>query len=1040
MRPTYLELSAFGPFAGKVEIPFEDIVSEGVFLIHGATGAGKTTIFDAISFALFGNASGENRPTDSLRSDFAADDVPTYVIFRFTHGGKSYSIERKPAYRRPKQRGEGFTESKADAVFTFPDGIVVTGYQNVTDKVEELLSVDWRQFKQLSMIAQGEFTKLLTVESKERGEIFRKIFHTGELGRIGKTLKERMLKLKRVCEDTDNVIVQYYMGIECPEQEQPRSRIDSWKEQPDIHKAGEFQELLADIVAEDRKEYASCQSEVKSLEEELSGYQVMEAKLSELQKKKDELELLLLQQENTSLEEAENEEDKRRLFFAKKAVSAVRPQKEAYSTAKREREELFAMIESREKQLAQLKTQEEDIILHYHKAQADKAGLEELLVRMEQAKNEVKNAGLRTQLCRQREEKLAEYEEENRRFEEKKQRIQELEDECGSCRHAVERLAEIYRQGTELERREREIKQWSAALTEQKERFKSYETTKKNYERLTGLLTEKLERQQCLEAELSEAERIYLCEQAGVLADHLKEGEACPVCGSLTHPEPAVYTAGAPTREELEQRRAEVEEFRKETAELSKEAAMEKSTMLLLLEYLSRPRDNTEPPRFDSMEGYEQEEAKLKDALQNVLAEIEALLKEQETCMRAKDRVPELEEKLALERRNLDLLQGTLLRITSELQGIENDIKKLTLELTVADEEEAEKRLAGLQAEHEQKKQEISSAETAYYEWDNQRQSEAAVLEQLLGQKTARAMKEQNARETYLSALKSAGFDTEADYDRAVLNEAQIEELEEKTAKREAELLKRRERIRFLQQEVSHSEWKDTGFVRKQIEDLKARKNVRNERISVLYNRIETNEKIRVQAEKQIRIRKQLQKEYGSIFTLSAVANGELPGKDRLPFEQYVQAFYFEQVIYEANHRLKQMSGGRYALLRKKEADNKRSVTGLDLEIMDYFTGKARSVKSLSGGESFKAALSLALGLSDVIQSYAGGVIVETMFIDEGFGSLDKDSLEQAVALLKTLATDHRIVGIISHVEELKECIEKKIQLEKGIHGSTICF
>jgi exonuclease SbcC len=203
---------------------------------------------------------------------------------------------------------------------------------------------------------------------------------------------------------------------------------------------------------------------------------------------------------------------------------------------------------------------------------------------------------------------------------------------------------------------------------------------------------------------------------------------------------------------------------------------------------------------------------------------------------------------------------------------------------------------------------------------------------------------------------------------------------------------------------------------------------------------MENNEKVRKNVETQLKVQGNMRKEYSNVSALSNVANGELAGKDRLPFEQYVQAFYFEQVIYEANLRLKKMSGGRYALKRRTEAENKRSVTGLDLEIMDYFTGKARSVKSLSGGESFKAALSLALGLSDVIQSYAGGVVVETMFVDEGFGSLDKDSLEQAVAILKELATDNRIVGIISHVEELKECIDKKILLTKSTQGSSISW
>lgn len=297
MKPTYLELCAFGPFAEKTVLPMEEIVSEGVFLIHGATGAGKTTIFDAVSFALFGNASGENRPTDSLRSDFAAEDVPTYVILTFTHGGKSYKIERKPAYRRPKQRGEGFTESKADAVLTMPDGTVVTGYQNVTEKTEELLSVDWKQFKQISMIAQGEFTRLLMVESKERGEIFRKIFHTGELLRIGRTLKEQMLRLKRTLENNDSSIVQHYMGIESTEQEEAAELLRVWKEQPDINTAGSFQKMLAEFLAADRTEYADCKEQLKQTEAVLAEYQVTEAKLLDAQKKKEELDSLLAEQE-----------------------------------------------------------------------------------------------------------------------------------------------------------------------------------------------------------------------------------------------------------------------------------------------------------------------------------------------------------------------------------------------------------------------------------------------------------------------------------------------------------------------------------------------------------------------------------------------------------------------------------------------------------------------------------------------------------------------------------------------------------------------
>lgn len=1040
MKPTYMELCAFGPFADKVTIPFDNIVSEGVFLIHGATGAGKTTIFDAISFALFGNPSGENRPTDSLRSDFAKEERPTYVILEFTHAGKQYRVERRPAYRRPKQRGEGFTESKADAVLLLPDGNVVAGYQNVTERMTELLAVDWRQFKQLSMIAQGEFVKLLTVESKDRGEIFRKIFHTGELGRIGKSLKERALNKKRLCEEADRSIVQYLMGMEAPEQGEEQEIIKSWKRQPQVYAAKEMQTLLGKIVNSDAKEYELCKENQQIIEQSIDEYRVRQAKAVELKQKEEELYSLRLECEKNPAQEAVLEQEKLRLFFAKKALLTVNPVKEDYLKVKNEREQLLSVIEERNVQLCRLKEQEEEIVLRYQKAQAGKIRMEELYAKVESAKTEVMHAKQRTKCQEKVKELSVEYEGAYAACEELKKEIRSLEEEYRACRQAAERITQIYHQGVELEKAEREIKQWCSAVSEQKERFRSYETTKNRYEQLVLQLSEKLKRQQELESELSGMEKRYLCEQAGVLADGLRSGEACPVCGSTSHPAPARHEGKAPTKEELDGKRAEAECLRKETDALSKEAAMEKSTMQLLLEYLSKPREQSEPVRFDTLLAYEQEEERAGKRLEQVQAEIEELLLEQQRLRKEMDREPQLAEGLSEKRELLELKQDDLHRLGSQKMAYEAEIKKLTLKLTAENEKEAEEALCRQKELLEQTKTEIQSAEEAYYEWDNRLQGEKAVLEQLNGQKLARAMAEQSAKEQYALVLQECGFDTEEDYESALMTQQELLELERALEQAQQVQLKRRERILFLEQELAKNEVQDTEQITKQLKLLLQEKTRVQERSTVLYNRIRNNERIRENVDKKLEEREQLQKEYSSVQILSAVANGELSGRDRLPFEQYVQAFYFEQVIYEANFRLKQMSGGRYALLRKKEAENKRSVTGLDLEIMDYFTGKARSVKSLSGGESFKAALSLALGLSDVIQSFAGGVIVETMFIDEGFGSLDKDSLEQAVNLLKSLALDHRIVGIISHVEELKECIEQRIQLEKGSQGSTICF
>lgn len=1040
MKPTYLEMSAFGPFADKTVLPMKQIVSEGVFLIHGATGAGKTTIFDAVSFALFGTASGENRPTDSFRSDFATDETPTYVILEFLHAGNKYRIERRPAYQRKKQRGDGYTESRSEATLNLPDGGMITGYQNVTDKIQELLAMDFRQFKQISMIAQGEFLKLLTVESKERGDIFRKVFHTDEFSRIGKALKERMLKAKRICEDTDQVLLQYYQGIDCPENSEYEEQMRAWKEQPDINQTDTFPDMLEKMVELDKKEYTECQSLLQKTEEELAEYQVMEARILEIEKKRAELAQLQERAEQMKKDEYENERDKRKLFFAKKAVALVRPQREAYFAAKKEKEDLFLLIAEKQKQIELLTRQEENLMLLYHKAQADKTGQEELLGKLERAKKEREELKKRTELFESKAEQEANLQKEQEKGEELRIQMAALEAERGACREQEELLTEIYRQGTVLEREEREKKLQLQQLAEQKKRFESYDGIRKNYERLTVDISEKLELQRRKEKELADLEETFICEQAGMLAEHLHEGEACPVCGSKEHPDLATPTELAPTKEELEQRRAEASALRETIAELSKEAASEKGTMELLMEHLKAPKNGEAVFFAESMEEYEQEQAQRQKELDELLLQIEALVKEQTKCMKAKERLKVLEEEIEAARQEVEQQQRAIAGIHAEIQTLDYNIKQITLTVTVATEEEARINLEKLQTQFEQKKQEITEAETAYYEWDNRRQSEAAVLEQLLEQKTGRAMKEQSERAAYHEALQSAGFDTEYDYEQAVLDEREIEELEHRTMETETRLLKYKERQEFLKREIEQANVRDAGFVRKQLEELTEQKNTCKERSNRLFSRLETNERIRTKTAGQLRIRAQMQKEYGNVYWLSAAANGELPGKDKLPFEQYVQAFYFEQVIYEANLRLKKMSGGRYALLRKKEADNKKSVTGLDLEIMDYYTGKARSVKSLSGGESFKAALALALGLSDTIQSYAGGVIVETMFIDEGFGSLDKDSLEQAVEVLQTLACDHRLVGIISHVEELKECIEKKILLVRGTGGSTIRF
>lgn len=1038
MKPTYLELCAFGPFAGQIVLPLEQIVSEGVFLVHGATGAGKTTVFDAISFALYGNASGENRPADSFRSDFAKEDSKTYVILEFTHGGRNYKIERTPAYRRPKQRGEGYTDNKAEAVLTLPGGVKIVGYQMVTDKVEELLGVDWKQFKQISMIAQGEFLKLLTVESKERGEIFRKVFHTVNLNRIGKELKDRMLKVKRFCEELDKSIIQYYSGIDNSGDSEYKEQIDAFLESKDINKTTEFQSILEVLVNEDKKAVKEAGEKLEATEQRLTALKVKEAKAAEWLEKKQEFSRLTEQLPQMLAMEQKNNTDKKQLALVKRAVTAVRPQREAYATAKTESEQLLAAIAEKERQMEELRGLEEQIVLLYQKAQADKLKIEQTLIKIEQLKNEVKQLEekemLEAEFCKKEEEsklllKLAE---------EKKAILFKQEERLAECRKLQDKLTEIYHNGRALEGVERELKAELAELESQAKRFESYENIRNTYEQLTEQITAFLEQKQKQSIELQRMEAAYTCEQAGMLALDLEKGSPCPVCGSTEHPEPAKPANGAVTKEELAKAKKEYQELSDKVEALGKEAASEKGTMELLLQQLgiTSPEEMVSGIIAERLSHKEEVEKQLSE----VVKQLDELVAEQEKGMRAKQEAAELEKELEKERLEMENLQEKLRRLSMEQETITNSVKRILFDASFMSVQEAKEALTTAEEGQEKKKAEISLAEKNYSEWNNRKQSESAVYEQLSGQKLLRLQKEQSALEEYQKALHMAGFDNEAEFERNLLSEEELQQKEEAILEAEGRLIRFKERHRFLEQELNKvAPEAEEGFA-EQIQTLSEEKEALSGRITRLTTRMETNDRVRKNAGKQLVIRADMQKEYSSILVLSNVANGEIAGKDRLPFEQYVQAFYFEQVIYEANLRLKKMSGGRYALRRRGEAENKKSVTGLDLEIMDYFTGKARNVKSLSGGESFKAALSLALGLSDVIQSHAGGVVVETMFVDEGFGSLDKDSLEQAVAILKELATDNRIVGIISHVEELKECIDKKILLKKSTQGSSISW
>ena len=751
MKPTSLVLSGWGPYRGMEQADFETM-QQGLFLVSGPTGSGKTTIFDGITFALYGEVSGSIREKDSLRSDFADASTPTFVTLNFTHRGKQYRVTRNPKYDRPKLKGEGMTTEPEGGELYEGETLLASGSSQVTERVTGLLSLDYRQFRQISMIAQGEFQQLLVSSSKERTQIFRDIFQTRIYDTMTALLSARVKALN--------------------------GRID----------------------------------EVKHRADEITGtFRIENGDWEELKSKKN-------RNYRKILDFIEQEDDR---------------------------------LEIRERELAS------------RLGELDRSYKEQV-----RAIEELRSGNQAV-----------------RKYENDRKTLEKLEEERDSLKEQKRELAKAY--GRIPVRRERleGKKSELRVLEEQKKGLASWQAACRQ-------LTERQEMYLKLDGEAKEKKRIYEFQDdcfkkaaAGIIARDLTEGIPCPVCGSTVHPAPASMEGEVPDEKEIRRLKADYE------------AASEKASTAAGAA------------------------AALVGAVKN------------------------MEENLGV----MDLSDGgekALLEIGEKLKLLEEETK--------------------------QEEKEIRDCEKEYQDCSVKLEKQKAAYSQLKA--SIRVPKQ-----TELVDL--SGF------------EAALSECE-----------------------------RDRKQTAKEKERTGAALALNRQSLSTLKGHLEVKEK--------------LETEYGVVRELERAAGG-YNGRN-LVFEQYVLSVYFEDILRAANRRLLKMSGERYELHRLERARDRRSRESMEMEVLDQYTGKRRSVKSLSGGEAFNAALALALGTSDVIQSYAGGIQVEALFVDEGFGSLDAEALEQAVAILTSLSGGSSMVGIISHVEELKEQIGSHILVEKTNQGSRI--
>ena len=995
MRPTKLTISAFGPYAGEMTLELDRLGDRGIYLITGDTGAGKTTIFDAITFALYGNASGENRKPRMLRSKYASAEARTFVEMEFVYNGKTYRLRRNPEYLRAKQRGEGETKERPDALLELPDGNVITGDRTVTARVEELVGLNREQFSQIAMLAQGSFSRLLSGRTEDRGAIFREIFRTRPYQKFQERLKDKAKGLYGAYVDSVKSIGQYAGGVMAEDGERWQAAVES----KDLEA---MLDLLEEMIREDESGAAGLDQDLKAVRER-SGH---------LGQRLGEARSAAKAQEDAQRAEQELREN-RPLFEEARAVF------EREKGRAGEREQLIGEI-SRAQENLKAYDEHDRLAADSRACQAEAKGMEAVEAA---AGNEAETLGLKLQ-----------------ELQEELDRLQTVGEELVTARSAAERLGQN-RQRIAAHARE---------LSEYRAEERKLAAAQREYQ-----VADQARRAR--EAEYQELYQVFLDSQAGILAAGLKPGQPCPVCGSLEHPAPAGRAAagdGTEGRPGAPGAGAAVHEARgagtaiheapsrsshtpvtKEQVDAASRRAKEASDAAAKLSLRAGGVKGSLDQRFERMK--EQVEAEIGGWKESWQERIRGA--------QAKGREAFLEEwKLVLEQ--LDGVLGRQAEAGEQtIRGLEEQAKrrgqleaqkkKGTQALENCRERRQEAGKARLRAETRRTELERQIAELKKRLPHGDRAAAEAELTEhrrrLLAMEQAlnaaeKRLNEYSGRVSAAEARAQAlNRQLEAFYrqqeERYVICAAPQGNLSPMPDSSPAAPLSPSDWVRQLEAELA-----GTGEI---LERLEAGRNR-------LHHRLETNRLGRDNMVRQRAAMEAARQQWTWVKAMADTAAGEVNGKDKITFETYVQMAYFERIIARANARFMVMSGGQYELKRCMEEDG-RGKNGLGLSVIDHYNGSERSARTLSGGESFQASLSLALGLSDEIQSQAGGIRLDTMFVDEGFGSLDGESLNLAVKALAGLAEGNRLVGIISHVPELKERIEKQIVVTKEKSGGS---